>query len=272
MTRTHPNQLLDTLISLIIHYNIWQFVAFPYILAVRKAAKHQNKNLSSKSALLIPTVSTSAFHSTNLFLFSYHHIPTNSVAPLFAYKPTHNPKFLQSLWRKAYARNVSFFTLYGGQLTFSTQLLTLNYLLYSTTDAAPQFLKKLTPFTKSWFQILITLKSMRCRGASLQLIMAGSKSYIPTGIFAKARFHIFNRNSISIVISGDGISVKILSIPQVSEKVQRDAIYRKTESSKLSQSKRNLNLTSIAKSTNSNLLLPTSPLPPLPLWEHIVSS
>ena len=62
--------------------------------------------------------------------------------------------------------------------------------------------------TKSWFQISIALKSMRCRGASLQLIMAGSKSYIPTGIFAKARFHIFNRNSISIVISGDGISIK----------------------------------------------------------------
>ena len=116
--------------------------------------------------------------------------------------------------------------------------------------------------TKSWFQILIALKSMRCRGASLQLIMAGSKSYIPTGIFAKARFRIFKRNSITIVISGDGISIKILSIPQVSKKVQRDAIYRKTESSKLSQSKRNLKLTSIAKSTNSNLLLPTSPLPP----------
>ena len=131
MTRAHPNQSLDTLIFLIIHYNIWQFVAFPYILAVRKAAKHQNKNLSSKSALLIPTVSTSAFHSTNLFLFSCHHIPINSIAPLSAYKPTHNPKFLQSLWRKAYARNVSFFTLYGGQLTFSTQLLTQNYLLYS---------------------------------------------------------------------------------------------------------------------------------------------
>ena len=35
----------------------------------------------------------------------------------------------QSLWRRANARNVSFFTLYGGQFTFSTQLLTLNYLL-----------------------------------------------------------------------------------------------------------------------------------------------
>ena len=31
------------------------------------------------------------------------------------------------------ARNVSFFTLYGGQFTFSTQLLTSNDLLYSCT-------------------------------------------------------------------------------------------------------------------------------------------
>ena len=46
----------------------------------------------------------------------------------------------QSLWRRANARNVSFFTLYGGQFTFSTQLLTLNYLLYSPTGVAPLFL------------------------------------------------------------------------------------------------------------------------------------
>ena len=64
--------------------------------------------------LLIPTESTSAFHSTNLFLFSCHHIPTNGVAPLCAYKPTYSPQFLQSLWRRANAQNVSFFTLYGG--------------------------------------------------------------------------------------------------------------------------------------------------------------
>ena len=78
------------------HFNLpndskqqWQFAASPYIQAVRKAAKPQNKNLSFKSALLIPTVSAkSAFHSTSLFLFSRHHIPTNSVAPFSAYKPT----------------------------------------------------------------------------------------------------------------------------------------------------------------------------------------
>ena len=47
-------------------------------------------------------------------------------------------------WTKANARNVSFFTLYGGQFTFSTQLLTLNYLLYSPTDAVPVSLETYT--------------------------------------------------------------------------------------------------------------------------------
>ena len=186
-------------------------------------------------ALSIPTVSASAFRSTNLSLFSHHHTPINSVAPLSANKTTHNSQFFQSFWRRANARKVSFFTLYGGQFTFSTQLLTLNYLLYSPTDAAPQFLQKLTPFTKSWPQVLITLKSMRCRGASFQFMMAGSKSYFQTSTFANARFHIFSRNSIPIVISGDGTSLKILLITLVSNKVQRDVIYRKMESSKLSQ-------------------------------------
>ena len=37
------------------------------------------------------------FSSTNFFLFSHHHIPTNSVAPFCTYKATQNPKFLQSL-------------------------------------------------------------------------------------------------------------------------------------------------------------------------------
>ena len=34
-----------------------------------------------------------------------------------------------SLWRRANARNVTYFILYVGQFTFSTQLLTLNYLI-----------------------------------------------------------------------------------------------------------------------------------------------
>ena len=88
---------------------------------------------------------------------------------------------------------------------------------------------------------------MRCRGASLKFMMAGSKSYIPTDIFSKAPLHIFNRNSIPIVISEDGTSLKILLIPLNSKKVQSDAIYRKMESSKLSQSKKKFEVNKYSK-------------------------
>ena len=36
-------------------------------------------------------VSTNAFHSANIFLFSCHHIPTKNIAPFSAYKYIHNP-------------------------------------------------------------------------------------------------------------------------------------------------------------------------------------
>ena len=61
------------------------------------------KNLSFQSAHLIPTVSTSALNSTDLFLFSRHHIPSKSIAPFFAYKHTHNLQFLQSFRQGANA-------------------------------------------------------------------------------------------------------------------------------------------------------------------------
>ena len=64
----------------------WQFAAFPYIKEVRKATELRNKNCSFNSALSTPAVSTSAFRSTNLFLFN-----TNSVAPFSACKPIHKP-------------------------------------------------------------------------------------------------------------------------------------------------------------------------------------
>ena len=43
---------------------------------------------------------------------------------------------------------------------------------------------------------------MRCRGASLQLIMTGSKSYIPNGIFAKARFQILKEIPSPLLLVG----------------------------------------------------------------------
>ena len=97
MTRTHLNQSLDTLISVIILKQHMAVCGLSLHLGGSESCKTLKQKLSSKSAPLIPTDSTSAFHSTNLFLFSRHPIPTNSVAPLSAYKPKHNPQFLQSL-------------------------------------------------------------------------------------------------------------------------------------------------------------------------------
>ena len=70
---------------------------FPYSEAVRRAAKLQNKDLSFRLALFIPTVTTNALHSANLSLFSRHHIPTKSVPPFSSYKYTHNSQLLQQL-------------------------------------------------------------------------------------------------------------------------------------------------------------------------------
>ena len=54
-------------------------------------------------------LATNAFHSTNLLLcFSRCHFPTISVAPSFCLQPTRNPQFLDSLWRRADARNIGF--------------------------------------------------------------------------------------------------------------------------------------------------------------------
>ena len=41
----------------------------------------------------------------------------------------------------------AFQSLYGGQFTLSTPLIKQIFVFHSPTDAAPQFLQKLTPFT-----------------------------------------------------------------------------------------------------------------------------
>ena len=68
--------------------------------------------------------------------------------------------------------------------------------------------------TKAFFQILIALKSMRCRGASLQLIMAGSKSYIPTAIFTKAQSETLIEvpSPQVLVVMGNLLNFKLTSI------------------------------------------------------------
>ena len=69
MTKTHPNQSRGILISLTILRSTCLFAAFPYIRVTQTAAKIWSKDSFFKSALLIPTASTNAFHSINLFLF-----------------------------------------------------------------------------------------------------------------------------------------------------------------------------------------------------------
>ena len=69
MKGTHPNQLTDTEISLIILSSTWKSAAFLYFKTIRKVAYFFNKNLSFKSALLVLTVSTNAFHLANIYLF-----------------------------------------------------------------------------------------------------------------------------------------------------------------------------------------------------------
>ena len=125
MTRTHPNQSPDTLISLL--------------------------NLSSKSALLIPTLSTNAFHSTNLFLFSGHHIPTNSVTPFSDYKPTQPTT--PPLWRRANARNVSL-CIVGVAVNFDAREWWENI----ATQMAPNWSNYFTfVHIKLWVGILLTM-------------------------------------------------------------------------------------------------------------------
>ena len=67
----------------------------------------------------------------------------------------------QSLWRRANARNVSFFTLYGGQFTFSTQLLTLNYIVREAKMAWENRSRRFGAFQDSLKTVGLSLKPIR---------------------------------------------------------------------------------------------------------------
>ena len=84
MAKKKPTESPDALISAVVRSNKWQSAAFPFIHELRNDGKLLNRNLPFKSALLIPTLSTNALHSTDLlWWFSPYHVPTNSVAPSF---------------------------------------------------------------------------------------------------------------------------------------------------------------------------------------------
>ena len=147
--KTHPNQSRGILISLTILKSTCLFAAFPYIRVPQTAANIWSKDSFLKSAPLIPTASTNVFHLINLFLFSRDQVPTNSVAPSSVYKAytTHNSSICSG--EGLTLETSAFQSLYGGQFTLSTPLINQIFVFHSPTDAAPQFLQKLTPFTLS---------------------------------------------------------------------------------------------------------------------------
>ena len=116
-------------------------------LSLHQGSTESRKTLEQKfifqigTLVLILTVLTNAFYSTNLFsCFSRYQAPTNSIAPSFCiYKPhtTHNSSIRSDEGLTLETSN--FESLYGGQFTLSTQLIKPNYLVILPTDAAPQF-------------------------------------------------------------------------------------------------------------------------------------
>ena len=80
--------------------------------------------------------------------FSRYQVPTNSVAPSSVYKAytTHNSSICSD--EGLTLETSAFQSLYGGQFTLSTPLINQIFVFHSPTDAAPQFLQKLTPYTQ----------------------------------------------------------------------------------------------------------------------------
>ena len=110
-----------------------------------KGADFWSKDSSFKSAPLIPTASTKPFIQLIYSCFSRDQVPTNSVTPSSVYKAytTHNSSICSD--EGLTLETSAFQSLYGGQFTLSTPLINQIFVFHSPTDAAPQFLQKLTP-------------------------------------------------------------------------------------------------------------------------------
>ena len=85
----------------------------------------------------------SAFHSTNLFSFSLHHIPTNSVARFSAYN-THSTHDSSNRYNEGLALESATFKLFtvANLRSFIIDSVdnTKLFCYYSPTNVAPQFL------------------------------------------------------------------------------------------------------------------------------------
>ena len=76
-------------------------------LSLQKVARIWTKNSSFNKVNSILTEPMNASHSINLFTNSCYHISINGKASPHPHKNQQHPQFLDSLWRRANARNVS---------------------------------------------------------------------------------------------------------------------------------------------------------------------
>ena len=70
----------------------------------------------------------------------------------------------------------AFQSLYGGQFTLSTSLINQIFVYHSLTDAAPQFLQKLIPFTHKFHGRLIPTKHRRIGQSKSSILRRAKKT------------------------------------------------------------------------------------------------
>ena len=70
----------------------------------------------------------------------------------------------------------AFQSLYGGQFTLSTPLINQIFVYHSPTDAAPQFLQKLIPFTHKFHGRLIPTKHRRIGQSKSSILRRAKKT------------------------------------------------------------------------------------------------
>ena len=96
----------------------------------------------------------------------------------------------------------AFFTLNGGKSTFSTQLFTLNYLLYSPTDTTPQFLERLSPFIETMVRVYVRgVDVFGPNSARVKMTLKGIKTYLCPRTCFKLYYYYYHLGRCGAIIN-----------------------------------------------------------------------